>query len=212
MLDMDKRLGHIQLTEELYDVIEIKSKYDIPVEDSKHEEPEKPPDFDKVQYNKKSYIVQFDRLIDPVIIATLYGLYKSKKLPPSDDTPIQLDKSHEFLANISTHEDIISHFLFCLWVKENGYPDESNSIIEYRQKLYEFIEKLLDPKYFINVIIPFYIKEANEAESGTSFLFRLRDSGFVQLRSDETSPEYLAMEFAAAQEEFIQEIVQNLIE
>ncbi|MHA1228056.1 MAG: hypothetical protein ACTSPV_15025 [Candidatus Hodarchaeales archaeon] len=209
---MDKRLGHIQLTEELYDMIETKSKYDLPVDDPKHEEPEKPSDFNKDLYNQKSYIVRFDRLIDPVIIAAFYGLYKSKKLPPSDDTPIQLDKSYEFLANISTHANIISHFLFCLWIKENGYPNESQDMLKYRQRLYDFIDKLLDQKYFVNVILPFYINEANKAETGTSFLFRLRESGFVKWRSDDISPEYLAMEFAAAQEEFVQEVIIPLVE
>lgn len=208
---MENRLGHIQLPKELHDVTNTKSKNDS-TDPKVHEKPERPSDFDEDLYNHQSYLVQFHRLIDPVIISAYFGLFKSKKLPPLDLEKIELDDEHEFGASIEDQRNQFMHYLFCLYLSKKGYPDEAEDLLDYRRELYGFIEKIIDHNYFVDVILPFYLQEANEDYSGTSFLYRLRESGFVKFKSDDSTPEYLAMEFAAAQDEFINETIKPLVE
>lgn len=157
----------------------------------------------------KGYLGSFEMLIDPVKICTLYGLYKSQELPPLDKEEIKLAKSYEFNVDISTFADILNHFLFCLWVKKKGTPEKSPDIVKYREELYSFISKLLDPDYYRNVLIPFYLTKADEAdESGTSsFLHRLASSDNVKLTLEDYSPEFLAREFCAVQNDFMNNVI-----
>lgn len=207
---MDKNLGYIKLPDELYNIIDTKSKYDG--NDEKHEESEKPYDYVEGKYNSKSYIVDFKRLIDPIIISMFYGLYISKKLPPEEESQISLDKSYEFAANISNHVEIFNHFLFCLWVKENGLPTEVEDKIDYRGRLYEFVDKLIDKNYYVDVIIPFYVNESNKTGFGESFLYRMKESGFVPWKSSDKSPEFIAREFKEEQCKFKEEIIDPLLD
>lgn len=201
---MVKDLKSVELPSELYGIIEIKTSIE-----NKDIEPEKPEGYNTIKYNEKNYILSFDRLVDPVIISLFYGLYTSKKLPDSDE-PITLYKKKEFGVNISTYWEIFNHFLFCLWIKINGYPNESTNILEYRRALYNFIEKLLDEDYFINTIIPFYLNEASKNE--TVFLNNMKESGFVEFKSTVNSPEYLALEFQTVQKDFEEEVIKPLFE
>lgn len=157
----------------------------------------------------KGYLESFEMLIDPVKICTLFGLYKSQELPPFDKDEISLSKSYEFNVDISTFADILNHFLFCLWVKKKGTPETSKDIVKYREELYGFISKLLDADYYRNVLIPFYLSKTDEAdESGTSsFLHRLTSSDNIQLTLEDYSPEFLAREFSAAQNDFISRVI-----
>ena len=208
---MNKNIGHIHMPEEIFNIIEVKSKNDLPESDDRHLEPEKPDDYNREKYNERCYLIQFNRLIDPVIIALFFGLYHSKELPPVDTQPIILDKSYEFSASIATQVDIFNHLLFSLWIKTNGFPDEDSDTIKYRRELYHFIEKIIDQQYFVNVIVPFYLDQATKYKAGTSFLFRLRESGFVEWKSTDISPEYLAMEFNSVQSSFIEEVIKPLL-
>lgn len=150
------------------------------------------------------------RLMDPVMIATLFGLYKSQELPPSDEEGISLEKSWEFNVEMGSAE-ILNHFLFCLWVKKKGLPDRSTDIIKYREELYNFISKLSDADYYRNTLIPFYLKKADESEnSGTSFLYRLWNSDEVGLKLTVYSPEYLALEFSSAESDFVNSVINPL--
>jgi len=157
------------------------------------------------------FLSSFERLIDPVMMTTLFGLYKSQELPPLDKEEMSLDKSYEFNVDISSFTQILNHFLFCLWVNKNGLPDKSKEIIEYRKKLYKFVSKLLDSDYYRSVLIPFYLEKANESGSSeTSFIYRLWNSDESGVNITTHSPEYLALEFASAQSDFIANIMTPL--
>jgi len=190
---MTKIKGTIQVTERLYEILNMIS------EQKKNREP-------------SGHLARFARLIDPVIIAAFYGLYKSRELPPLEEEEIKLDNSYEFNVDISDFTDIFNHFLFCLWVKENGLPDESKDMMKYRQQLYHFISKLLDGKYFLGVILPFYLKRADESESEStsSFLHRLASSDKIGIVLQDYSPEFLAKEFSLIQNEFISDVIAPL--
>lgn len=165
----------------------------------------------KQDKDSTGYLASFERLIDPVTIATLFGLYKSAELPPIDEEEISLEKSYEFNVDISPFANLLNHFLFCLWVKKSGSPDKSSDIIKYREELYRFVTKLLDADYYRTVLIPFYLKKADQSESTeTSFLYRMWNSDSVGLKLEVYSPEYLALEFSSEQEDFIRTVVAPL--
>lgn len=159
------------------------------------------------------YIGSFKQKIDPVLLCTLFGLYRSQELPPLDKEEVApFSKYHDFNVEIGGFADVINHFLFCLWVKKNGAPDKCADIMKYREELYAFIQKLLDPDYYRLILIPFYLSKANEQESGTSsFIHRLASSDGVKMEiAKDNSPEFLACEFASAQNEFIANIITPL--
>lgn len=208
MIKMAEELGHVNLPPELLGIIEIKSNF----EKDENNIPERPEDEEKFQYNKESHILKFNRLVDPVIISMFFGLYKSRKLPSElDENTLNYYTKKEFGANITTYKNIFNHFLFCLWIKENGFPESSSNLVEYRQILYDFIEQSLNDNFFVDTVIPFYLNEASIAEIGTSFLYRLKESGFVECKSSDKSPEYLSLEFQVMQEEFKNEVIMPLL-
>ena len=195
---------HIKIPEELNDILNTNRLY------ADEKVLPKPPEATEgVSYNKKSYHLMFDRLIDPVIISMFFGLYKSKELPPESDEAITLDKDWEFRANISAHMDLLLHLLFCLWVKRNGIPEDSEGgLLSYRDSLYGFLKRIMNKKYVVSVLIPFYVNKAGTSEGGfTSFLYRLRESDFADWKSSDNTPEFLSMEFTSAQEDFFREIL-----
>ena len=208
---MIKNIGNIQLPEELFDLIQTKAKHDQSVDDY-NEITQRPEGYNKTDFNKLPYTTKFNRLIDPVIISIYYGLYLSKELPPLEGEPIILDKKHEFSANISNQIDVFRHLMFCLWININGYPFECSDGVEYRKSLYQFIQKILDDTYIVNVIIPFYLEKAANTDHGTSFLFRMRESNFIKWESNDISPEYFAIEFNLIQEDFYNSIIKPLFE
>jgi hypothetical protein len=186
---MIKIRGNLQMPENLFDLITVIQKKEKP--------------------KLEGYLGSFERLVDPVLICTLFGLFKSQELPPVDIEEYPLPKSHEFNVDISSFAETLNHFLFCLWVKKNGTPDSSKDIVLYRETLYKFISKLLDTDYYRNVLIPFYLYQAERGEeSGTSsFTHRLASSDNVPLVLEDYSPEFLAREFSTAQGEFINNII-----
>jgi hypothetical protein len=158
--------------------------------------------------SKEGCLVRFQYLIEPIIAATFYGLYKSQELPPLEKETNYFDKSYEFNVDITNYAEKLNHFLFCLWVKLNGMPDESENIKIYRKDLYEFISKLLDDDYFQNIIIPFYLKKADErSDDASSFIYRLWNSDNIGLTMQDYSPEFLAKEFCSVQNEYIEDVV-----
>ncbi|MGD6810642.1 MAG: AlbA family DNA-binding domain-containing protein [Candidatus Bathyarchaeia archaeon] len=158
------------------------------------------------------YISSFKNKIDPVLLCTFYGLYKSRELPSKFDAT-DFTAKRDFNVNISEAAELLSHLLFCLWVKQNGYPDTCKDQVKYRKDLYDFIENLLDEHYYRNTIIPFYISKASIEEGGTSsFLHRLTSSSNVKLELTDYSPEYLALDFANAQRDFIDEVVKPTLD
>jgi hypothetical protein len=183
--------GNIHVTDHLYQILEIISQK-------------------KKRQDNSGHLAKFERLIDPVILATFYGLYKSRELPPSqEDFP--LEKSYEFNADISDFANKLNNFLFCLWVKQNGLPDNKTDIMKYREKLYEFTSRIISEKYFISVILPFYINKADEAEGeNSSFLHRLWSSDNIGIVNEIYSPEFLAVEFDNSQADFIKEVIEDL--
>lgn len=157
----------------------------------------------------RGYLVTFDRLIDPIIVATLYGLYKSRVLPPVDLKDYPLEKSYEFgNVDISDFSDKLSHLLFCLWVKENGFPNQKMNLADYRQNLYGFISKIISERYFIDVVVPFYLQKADESDGErSSFIYRLWSSDDISIISEQYSPEFIAVEFYREQKGFIDDII-----
>lgn len=161
--------------------------------------------------NSQGYLINFKRLVDPVMIGTLFGLYNSKELPPLNVEEYPLAKTWEFNVEITSFADILNHLLFCLWVKKKGSPEKFPDKLKYREELYAFISKLLDDDYYRCVLIPFYLKKADEGEErGTSFLYRLWNSDKIGVEKNNYSPEYLALEFNLVQNEFISSIVDPL--
>lgn len=183
--------GAIQMPENLYEIIKV-------ISEAQKKEP-------------TGYLASFERLIHPVMIATLFGLYKSQELPPINEEEISLEKSYKFNVDISSFAEILNHLLFCLWVQKKGLPGKSSDNVKFREELYNFISKLLDIDYYRSVLIPFYLKKADESEnSGTSFLYRLWNSDEVGLKLTLYSPEYLALEFSSAQSEFLNNTIAPL--
>lgn len=159
------------------------------------------------------YIASFKNKIEPVLLCTFYGLYKSRQLPPLVNFPVDcFTEKRDFNVNIGEAAELLSNLLFCLWVKKNGYPDTCEDPVKYRQDLYDFIAKLLDEHYYRNTIIPFYIFEANKDNGGTSsFVHRLSSSGNVKIELIDHSPEHLALEFADEQKRFMNEVVKSTV-
>ena len=208
--DFGRIRGDLQVPDELYELIMAKSDADTKEKSREVEILPKHGEF--LKSNTKNYFASFDRLIDPVIIALFYGLYNSMELPPDRDTAIQMDKRKEFLADISTQLDILVHYLFCLWISKNGFPHEAKDQLEYRRQLYDFLEKVLDQQYISDIMIPYYLEKARNHDPGTtSFLYRFKESGFVEWKSTDFSPEYLAVEFKALQDSFIATVVTPLL-
>ncbi|GAI24574.1 unnamed protein product, partial [marine sediment metagenome] len=129
-------------------------------------------------------LTKFQRLVDPLVIGIFYGLFKSKKLPPIDRKEIKLETTYEFGVNVSSFISVFNHCLLSLWLKNNNLPNQDIDLVEYRKKLYIFIEKILDLEYFQNVIIPFYLQISDEKEGNrVSFLYRMWNSGNVSMES-----------------------------
>jgi hypothetical protein len=162
----------------------------------------------KKETNPSGNLAKFDRLIDPVVIAAFYGLYKSKDLPPLDVEETTLGATRDFYLNISEFANKFNHFLFCLWVKKNGLPGQHGDVLKYREQLYGFLSKLLDQRFFLSVVLQFYLKKTDEPEGKkSSFVHRLLGSDNVDMTFQIYSPEFLAQEFNVAQKEFMQNIV-----
>lgn len=198
---------HVKIPEELYGILQTNYMYA-----KERTVPQPPETTEGGRYNKMSYHLQFDRLVDPMIISVFYGLYVSKELPPESEDALELDKDWEFAANISVYMNIFLHLLLCLWIRKNGFPDEcKGDLLKYRRDLYDFLTRTMNGKYAVSVLMPFYLNKARKAEGGfASFLYRMRESEFADCKSSETTPEYLSMEFNAAQEDFLREIVDPL--
>ena len=158
----------------------------------------------------ENYIKHFDRLVDPVIMGIFYGLYASRSLPPMSEK-INLSHSNDFNVDISPFPNIFNHLLFCLWLHEHGFPSETSDILQYRKKLYDFISLLINPEYYRDVLIPFYLQEAcKDKELVASFFFRLWNSGGIGITESVNSPEFLCLEFDTIQQEFFNDIIKPL--
>ena len=193
-----KLKGNIQIPENLKQIIRAIP----PIEADEQGLPEK----------SLANISEFKRKIDPVLICTFFGLYKSRELPPMVEEIKIFSEKKDFSVEIGEFDDLLNHLLFCIWVKKYGFPDTCEDNVKYREDLYAFIKKLLDEDYYRNVLIPFYINKADERESGTSsFLHRLTSSDIVKLELADYSPEFLSREFSNAQHEFMEEIIKPIM-
>jgi len=183
--------GNINVTESLYNILKIRANNEINKEDN--------------------LLRNFNTLVDPLILNLFYGLYKSKKLPPNDEKQIELEKTYEFNVAIGSYANIFNHFLFLLWLKENGIPKDDKNSILYRKNLYEFMNRLNDMNYYQSIVIPFYLAIADEStKSERSFTHRMFTIENIKTESALDTPEYLAIEFSTLQEEFLNEIVEYL--
>jgi len=198
---MEFKVKFIDLPNELFGIVNVKSNENVD---------DRPEDYEISMYNIENYLSKFNRIVDPVIMSMFYGLYISKKLPTELNVEYLNFTKKEFGVDITKEANVFTHLLFCLWLKENGFPNEFLNIRDYREKLYKFIKKLLNQDHFTNQIIPFYLNQARESDSG--FIHEMKESGYLKFKSSQNSPEYLAMVFRAAQEEFEKTVIVPLFE
>jgi hypothetical protein len=189
----------VDLPEDLSYIVTARAKkFDVPPFDE-------PPfdEIDKFEYNSVSYLTEFERQIDPVIICMFYGLYKSKKLPETQPSQIKFKNIHEFGANITNQVEQFNNLLYALWIKENKIPEKTTDFLKYRKDLYRFLEVIQDYNYFVSSIIPFYLSKANEIAGERSFINRIKHSGYCRYETNDISPEYIALDFMQEQEDFM---------
>lgn len=198
---MEFKVKFIDLPNELFGIVNVKSNENVD---------DKPDDYEISVYNIENYLSKFNRIVDPVIISMFYGLYISKKLPTELNVEYSNFTKKEFGVDITKEVNVFTHLIFCLWLKENGFPNELSNIRDYRGNLYKFIKKLLNQDFFTNQIIPFYLNQARESDSG--FIHEMKESGYLEFKSLQNSPEYLSMEFRAAQEDFEKTVIVPLFE
>jgi len=177
----------------------------------------KPDDFDSKKYNEISFLLQFNRLVDPVIIAMFIGLFKSQSLPPEQEKEMEIDLEvngeYEFNVDIEKYKELFNNYLLCLWIKRNGYPNKDDNIYLYREELYDFLKEINDDDYFEKIIIPFYTKKSCQEETKRSFISRLEDSGYVGFKKEElsmASPEFLGKELINLQDKFWENVIMPL--
>lgn len=195
---MPRIKGNVQLPENMYNLLNV-------MESRKEERKTAGNEF-------PGYLIKFDQYVYPIIISIFYGLYKSQELPPLDMKDIKLAKTRDLSVEITSYSKIFTHYLFCLWVKTNGLPSINDSH-EYRNKLYSFLEKVLNDDFFQDVVIPFYLTKADEESKDTSsFLHRLWRSDNAGLEPNDFTPEWMAVEFRDAQDDFIKNVVKPLSE
>lgn len=156
----------------------------------------------------------FAKLIDPVLVSTLFGLYKSQELPPLQEVDQKDEEKQwydwEYDVDISAFAEKFNHLLLCLWVRRHGLPDTAEDKREYRNQLYEFFGNLLriDGDYFMKVLIPFYLRKADTGSSDSpSFVWRLSNSDAIRIEQEQHSPEYLALEFAKEERRFEKDVI-----
>jgi len=144
------------LPSKIFDLIELIQK----TKDDKNVKQEEK-GFNLEGYFKKT------RIIDPLFILIFYGLYDSEELPPHIIEKLDFGnvKSHDFgSVDISQYKNIFNHLLFCLWVEQNGFPEASKNSLEYREKLYKFLDSILIEDFFSEVTIPFYLSKVMDSQ------------------------------------------------
>jgi len=205
-------LGIIKIPLELQNLIER-------ISDEREDELNeyRPSDFDLDKYNETSLLLQFNRLVDPVVIAMFIGLFKTQSLPPREENEIEIDSEvkgeYEFNVDIEKYKELFNNYLLCLWIKRNGYPNKDDNIYVYREKLYNFLNQINNDDYFKKIIIPFYTKKSCREETKRSFVSRLEDSGYVGFKKEElsmASPEFLAKELINLQNKFWENVIMEL--
>lgn len=199
----DFKIKSLDLPDDLFDVVEAIKGDEPPFDEN-----------DASSYNRESYLMSFERQIDPVIVCLFYGLYKSKKLP-ENIPPIKFNNSREFGANIAKSIELFINLLYALWIKENSVPEKASDLLGYRKRLYNFLQSLLDYNYLITTVIPYYLSIADEDNGDRSFINRMKHSGYCRYENTDVSPEYVALMFMQEQEDFmnyikVDEIVQKM--
>jgi hypothetical protein len=159
---------------------------------------------------KDNYLKQI-RIIDPIMLGVFYGLYVSKELPPLIDQKIELDDTFDSNVDITTYAEVLNNHLFCLWLNKNGFPNESVNLQDYRSNLYKFIELIIEPDYYRDVLIPFYLKISDQNRNNEpSFFYRIIESATLGVEISVNSPEFIFSEFNMIQNDFINEIIKPL--
>lgn len=192
--------GNISMPKELEDMISL------------HKEEIK--DIDK----NFEYLNELPRKIDLMFLCVFFGLYSSKELPPPEDPDNYKVSNNEiemgtyrFTVKVDTTANLLRHLLFVLWIsKEDITPSDT---FEYREKLYGFLERILDDNYIKKVIIPFYlIKAAEKIEEDPSFISKLKKSVDIDYGYSIFSPEMIALEYHSIKRKFENDLKKKLKE
>jgi hypothetical protein len=150
-----------------------------------------------------------------MFVAVFYGIFASNELPPLIEKYTIEEESvhHDFGGGIedilNQYRSILNHSLFSLWIHKNGYPQEVENLFQYRKDLYEFLGKILNDDYFMDVLIPFYLDKA--VKNKDDFIDRFIGSNFVAYQPTRYSPEWTSLEFQQKQEKFYREISSSLM-
>lgn len=159
-------------------------------------------------YNKADYLTG-PRKVDILLMAVFYGVYSTGELPPIDLNEFPCDGSYEFSANIEKEVCVLRNILLLIWLSQDGQVSEGIDI-EYRTKLYDFLETVLDDDFVTNVVFPYYSSKAAKDDGDISFIDKLTSSRYVEWKMRSHAPEYIALDFVRAREQFERKILKNL--
>lgn len=165
------------------------------------------------------YLNAIPRKVDLLFLCVFYGLYKTKNLPPDIDpdrykpadtnSGIELG-TYRFTVKVDRRISLLRHTLFLLWVSKQ--PDIPKDMIDFREKIYSFLDKILDSRYIQKVVIPFYLIKAAEIDNeGISYIKKLKESMHIFYEISIFSPENINIDYIATKKKFEEEINKNLI-
>ncbi len=150
--------------------------------------------------NNRDYLTSIPRKVDIMLMCVFYGIYSSKQLPPLDKSEHKCNGTYEFNVRIEGEVHKIKHILLLIWISQNGIGTETD--LDYKRKLYSFIETISDVSYLTKVVFPFYLEKSNEQEGDLSFITKLANSRYIEWKMHPYAPERLALEFIKQKEVF----------
>ncbi len=84
-------------------------------------------------------------------------------------------------------------------------------MIEFRERMYNFLEKILNSVYIQKVAIPFYlIKAAETNDEEISYITKLKESLNITYEPSIYSPENISIEYLVTKKRFEKEFNKNL--
>lgn len=160
------------------------------------------------QYNESDYL-SGPRKVDILLLTVFYGFYSTVKLPPLEVSEFPCDGTYEFSANVEKEISMLRNALLLLWLSKNEALDHEREV-EYRRKLYDFLDIILDDDFVTNVVFPYYSSEAAREDGDISFIHKLASSRFVEWKMRSHAPEYIALDFVRVREQFEKKVLAEI--